>query len=127
MKFLADENFPRPAVLALRRLGFHMEWVGEDFSGASDEEVLERCGAKSLTLITLDKDFGELAFHKGVAAESGVVLVRMDPKSPEEVASVVAQALRTREDWSGNFSVVTPKRIRMTRLPRARTERPGKA
>ncbi len=40
MNFLADENFPRPALEALRKAGFDIAWICEDQSGATDEQVL---------------------------------------------------------------------------------------
>ncbi len=36
MKFLADENFPRPAVRALREHGFEVAWATEDSPGLAD-------------------------------------------------------------------------------------------
>jgi hypothetical protein len=43
MKFLADENFPGPAVHVLRENGFEIAWVTEDSAGSADEDVLARC------------------------------------------------------------------------------------
>jgi hypothetical protein len=43
MTFLADENFPRPAVEALRGAGFDILWIAETNRGAIDEEVLAIC------------------------------------------------------------------------------------
>lgn len=68
MKFLADENFPRPAVEALRNAGFDVAWISEGQSGAADEQVLARAAAEGRTLLTFDKDFGELAFRNTVGA-----------------------------------------------------------
>jgi predicted nuclease of predicted toxin-antitoxin system len=65
MKFLADENFPRQAVRTLRENGFSVTSVAEDSAGSTDEDILARCATQELTLLTLDKDFGELVFRKG--------------------------------------------------------------
>jgi predicted nuclease of predicted toxin-antitoxin system len=62
MKFLADENFPRPAVQLLRNSGHEVRWISEGNSGAIDEDVLETSNRDAVTLLTLDKDFGELVF-----------------------------------------------------------------
>jgi predicted nuclease of predicted toxin-antitoxin system len=77
MKFMADENFPGPAVTSLREGGFDVAWITEDASGASDDQVLALCSASGRILLTLDKDFGELAFHRRLPAECGVVLFRV--------------------------------------------------
>ena len=121
MKFLADENFPRPAVRALREQGIEVAWVSEDCPGSIDEDILARCTNHQLTLLTLDKDFGELVFHRGLPAECGVILFRVDAESPSQFAEIALAALRSRDDWSGFFTVVTRDRIRMTPLVRPGT------
>jgi predicted nuclease of predicted toxin-antitoxin system len=68
MSFLADENFPRPAIEALRKAGFDVAWISEGQSGATDEQVLGRSVVEGRTLLTFDKDFGELAFRWGLPA-----------------------------------------------------------
>jgi predicted nuclease of predicted toxin-antitoxin system len=116
MKFLADENFPRQAVRTLRENGFSVTSVAEDSAGSTDEDILARCATQELTLLTLDKDFGELVFRKGLPADCGVILFRDDAESPEKFAEVALVALRSREDWIGCFSVIGRDRIRMRRL-----------
>ena len=66
---MADENFPRPALEVLRKAGFDVAWISEGQSGATDEQVLARSAAEGRTLLTFDKDFGELAFRRGLPAE----------------------------------------------------------
>ena len=68
MKFLADENFPRPAFQVLRNAGFDISWIADDCPGATDDEVLACCAAQNRTLLTFDKDFGELAFSRSLPA-----------------------------------------------------------
>ena len=117
MRFLADENFARDTVEALRRLGHDVVWVRTDAPGISDDEVLRRASSESRVLITADKDFGELAFRSGLPAASGIILLRARGSSQVRTAAVVA-AVETRDDWAGHFAVVENDRIRMTPLPR---------
>jgi predicted nuclease of predicted toxin-antitoxin system len=58
MKFLADENFPRPALLVLRDAGNDVRSVAEESPGLSDEEVAALCDRDERVLLTFDKDFG---------------------------------------------------------------------
>src|SRR5512145_2625810 len=116
MRFLADENFPRAAVEALRNAGHDTAWVGTDAPGATDEQVLERAHGEQRILLTFDKDFGELVLKRGLAASNGVVLFRLPPGRPGEVASRVVSTLAARDDWAGSFSVVEPERVRMRAL-----------
>ncbi len=97
MTFFADENFPRPAVRVLRDHGFDVIWAAETSPGASDEDLLARCAEHRFILLTLDKDFGELLFRKGLPADCGVncgvILFRVDRESPEQFAKLVLTAL----------------------------------
>ncbi len=42
MKLLANENFPRLAVEALRATGYDVLWARTDMPGAADDSILER-------------------------------------------------------------------------------------
>lgn len=106
MRLLVDENFPRPVVIALRELGFEVTCVAEDAPGGLDEEVLARCDDTRMTLLTLDKDFGELVFRRGLPAGGGVILFRIEAESLEQFTEIALAALRSRTDWSGFFTVV---------------------
>jgi predicted nuclease of predicted toxin-antitoxin system len=117
MKFLADENFPGPAVQALRSAGFEVAWVLDDAPGSTDEAVLDWCRNAGMLLLTMDKDFGELVFRRGMQGAPGVLLFRAKAGSSDDFAVLVLEAVRSRSDWTGHFSVVSATRIRMTRLP----------
>ena len=66
MRTMADENFPRPALEALRKAGCDVFSIAEDCPGVSDEEVAALCADQHRILLTFDKDFGELIFHRGL-------------------------------------------------------------
>jgi predicted nuclease of predicted toxin-antitoxin system len=116
MRLLANENFPLDAVEALREDGHDVGWIREDSHGASDEKVLQRAQEENRIVITFDKDFGELAFRSKLPAQSGVILFRITPKSSQYIAQAAVQALASRDNWAGHFSVVEDNRIRMTSL-----------
>ncbi len=118
MRLLANENFPLDAVEALRENGHDVSWIREDARGSSDEQVLARAQKEERILITFDKDFGELAFRSKLPANSGIILFRITAPSSKHIAQVAVQALASRIDWAGHFSVVEDHRIRMTPLPR---------
>ena len=116
MRFLADENFPRDAIEALRSAGFDLAWASEDQARAPDQEVLGRCMREGRTLLTLDKDFGQLVFQHGLSAGCGVVLFRVNAESEEEFCRIALAALGSGQEWTGHFAVVSRDRIRMTPL-----------
>lgn len=117
MRLLANENFPLDAVLALRENGHDVAWIREDARGSNDEQVLARGQQEERILITFDKDFGELAFRSKLPATSGMILFRISAPSAQHVAQVAVQAIASRTDWAGHFSVIEDNRIRMTPLP----------
>ena len=66
MKIVADENVPGDVVVALRTGGHNVLWARTDFPGSGDDEVLSRAQAEARVVLMFDKDFGELALHKGL-------------------------------------------------------------
>src|SRR4051812_21797708 len=62
IKFLADESADMAIVRALRAAGYQVRAVGEEFGGASDEEVSDRALADDSILLTEDRDFGRLIY-----------------------------------------------------------------
>jgi predicted nuclease of predicted toxin-antitoxin system len=113
MKFLADENIPRSSVRLLRARGMDLAWMGEVAPGAGDEDVLAECVRIGRVLITLDKDFGELAQREALGDDCGVVLLRV---TPQEIAQLVLALLQSGAVLHGHFSVVTRQRVRTRKL-----------
>ena len=93
MCFLADENFARDTVEALRRLGHDVVWVRTDAPGISDDAVLRSASSESRVLTMADKDFGELAFRSGLSAASGIILLRARGSSWASMATHFRRAL----------------------------------
>lgn len=118
MRILANENFPRQAVDALREAGHDVWWARTEDPGLQDADILARAGQEQRIVATFDKDFGELAFRQGLPVESGIVLFRLALPSPEYAARTIAAVLESRSDWRGNFSVVEEGRVRMRPLTR---------
>jgi predicted nuclease of predicted toxin-antitoxin system len=121
VKFFADENFPRAAVVAFREAGLDVSWIGETHPGASDENVLVECISTRRTLLTFDKDFGELAYRRGLPSDCGIILFRHMSKTPQDLAVFALGVVRSQASWTGYFSVVTRRRIRMRPLPSAQS------
>jgi predicted nuclease of predicted toxin-antitoxin system len=120
MKFLADENFPRPALEALRKAGWNVFSIAESCPGISDDEVIAVWASQERVLLTFDKDFGELVFRRGLSAVSGVVLSRVTPESPDDAAGVALALAESQPDLAGTFCVVTRDRIRVRRMGQIR-------
>ena len=109
MRFLANENFPGTAVAAL-------VWVSSVAPGMSDPDVLAWAARGERTLLTFDKDFGELARASSLPSTCGIVLFRMPMSTPGGIGLRLSNLIMSRDDWAGHFSIIEPGRIRMRRL-----------
>jgi predicted nuclease of predicted toxin-antitoxin system len=58
----------------LERAGYDVVWAGDWLEDPGDEEILVRAHDESRILVTLDKDFGELAVVRG-APHSGIIRI----------------------------------------------------
>ena len=121
IQFLANENFPRPALLALRASGIVIEAVGESMPGASDRTVLAHAVANNQWLVTFDRDYGELVFARAVAAPPAIVYLRQGSYAPDWPARVIRELLNDPAFVVGNFVVVSGQSVRRRRLPKARS------
>jgi predicted nuclease of predicted toxin-antitoxin system len=113
MRLCANENIPEDCVTKLRENNHDVLWIREIAPGSSDSDVLIRAHKEHRLLITFDKDFGELVFHRGAKASYSVVLFRFSNPSSAMIASSVLSTLASRNDWAGHFSVVDDFGIRM--------------
>jgi len=105
--------------MALRGAGLNLLWIAETHPGATDEEVLGHCISTHRTLLTFDKDFGELAYRQGLPSDCGIILFRIVPRTPDEVAGLALKAICSQTSWAGRFSVVSREKIRIRPLPRS--------
>ena len=113
MRFIANENISANVIHALRQHQHDVLAVKEAMQSASDDAVLARAAEEERVLISHDKDFGELAFRKGLPAACGIILLRLSGRGAPEDNGRAIEALLERDDWSGHFAVVTQDRIRM--------------
>jgi predicted nuclease of predicted toxin-antitoxin system len=122
MRFLADENFPRPVVETLRNMGHDVLWVRTDCPGLKDRPLLERAEADGRLILTLDKDFWQIALQRPIPLKrGGVILFRVFPAIPENLEPLITSTMRTEHSWFGHVSIVTKDAIEMipTGIPRA--------
>jgi hypothetical protein len=61
MLLLADENFPKPVIEVLRAEGHDVLWARTDHAGARDLVLLDLAEAEARIVLTLDKDFWQIA------------------------------------------------------------------
>lgn len=112
MRLLLDTCVWRGAADALSRSGHDVRWIGDETEDPGDEAVLECARQEGRVLVTLDKDFGELAVlwgarHVGIVR---IVQIRAADQGP-----VCHAAVTKYEDEIMNGAIVTvePNRVRV--------------
>lgn len=74
MRLLLDSCVWKGAAVELEAAGHDVEWSGNWPQDPGDEEILAYARRKTRILVTLDKDFGELAVVQGVR-HSGILRI----------------------------------------------------
>ena len=114
MRILADENFPKPVVEELRADGHDVLWARTDLAGTSDVALLDLAESEARIVLTLDKDFWQIAVQRRSPLErSGVVLFRVHPATPENLAPLVRAFGDANTTCAGHISIITVDGIQM--------------
>lgn len=98
MRLLLDSCVWGPASEELRTRGHAVVWAGDWDEDPGDREILRRAHEERRILVTLDKDFGELAViqnhpHSGIARLVGFS-ARAQAAACQEVLTRYAEELR---------------------------------
>ncbi len=116
---LANENWPRPALLALRAAGLDVEAVAESMPRASDTQVLRHAAAHGRWVLTFDRDYGELVFARSAPPPPAIVYLRQGAFAPAWPAQVVLDLLPQASWVLGHLVVVVGRTLRRRPLPPA--------
>ena len=113
MKLLANENFPMASKKLLADNGFDIIHIGETNSGISDEAVMNLAQLQERTILTFDRDYGELIFKFGHRPPKGVVYFRLDSYDPAYPAQFFMKLLiENKIVFEGIFTVIDTDSIR---------------
>ncbi len=114
MRLLADENFPRPIVDLLRKQGHDVLWARTHCPGLTDRVLLQRAVADDRLVLTLDKDFWQLALQRPSDLQnSGIILFRAHPAISQNLEVLVTVMTSVSRDWGGHVSIVTKDGVEM--------------
>ena len=118
MRWLANENFPGASIRLLRTGGHDVAAIIEDAPGSEDTGVLARGASERRIILTYDRDYGELIFHRRLASPAGLLYFRYEPPTPEEPAARIQQLLNTPGlVLEGMFTTVERDHLRQRHLP----------
>lgn len=110
MKLLLDACVWGKAADALRALGHDVEWAGNWPQDPGDYEILKRAHSEHRILVTLDKDFGELAVLQKLPHYGIIRLVNF---SATRQALVCARVLELHAPELENGAIVTAEAGRL--------------
>ena len=97
MKFLANENIPLASVRFLKAQGFDVLSIGLENPSVADAEVMQLAMRQARTILTFDRDYGELIFKHNYKPKEGVVYLRLKSYAPEEPGKIVFDLLKNGE------------------------------
>lgn len=115
MRVLLDSCIWGPTQDSLRAAGHDVVWVGDWPEDPGDEVILRTAFREQRVLVTLDKDFGELAVGLGFSHPG---IIRIVGGTARRHAAVCLQVLSRHGDDLAAGAIVTaePGRLRV-RLP----------
>jgi predicted nuclease of predicted toxin-antitoxin system len=112
MKVLLDTCVWGGAVKVLETAGHEVVWGGDWSEDPGDEEIIAIAHKDGRILVTLDKDFGEIAIVKG-RAHCGIIRLVNIPARIQGIACMKAIETHGRELQSGAIITVEPGRLRI--------------
>ena len=117
INFLANENFPVPAIRKLRVAGVDVVAVIEVMPSVSDKEVMAYARREQRWIVTFDRDYGDLVFRQGLLPPPAILFFRQEPYPPERPADIVLAMLSEPQQLEGCMVVISEQNIRRRRFP----------
>ncbi|HEX5112201.1 MAG TPA: DUF5615 family PIN-like protein [Saprospiraceae bacterium] len=97
VKLLANENFPKKSTEFLRKKGYDIISIGEDFPGITDSAVLALADHQERVILTFDRDYGELIFKHKYRLKYGIIYLRLEKFKPDDPGILIDRVLSQRD------------------------------
>jgi len=113
MKLLANENFPLASTRFLHKEGFDTKAVGIDNPSILDPEVIQIAEEEERTIVTFDKDYGELIYTHGYKPKAGVIFLRILDTNPEGPGKFLVDIFRNTDlAFNRKLTIIDKDKIR---------------
>ena len=109
MKLLANENFPIKSILYLKSKGFDISSIGTDIPSIQDHAVMTIAIKEERTILTFDRDYGELIFKNNYKPQGGVIYLRLDEYKADEPGKIIEELINKKEFAFDNALTVLDK------------------
>jgi predicted nuclease of predicted toxin-antitoxin system len=111
--FLANENFPRPSILLLRKSEVAVRSIQEELPGIADEQVLQLAKENDYIILTFDRDYGELIFRYVTEHPPAVVYFREKGQDPMFAGQTLLSLMQTNSiHFENAFTVIEKENVR---------------
>ena len=118
LKFLVDVGVGKKVEGYLLEKRYDTKAVRSLDQSMPDQEIIRLAALEKRTIITMDKDFGELVYHSGMD-HCGILLLRLEDATGSEKQQVIAKILaKYADNLKNNFCVYQNKKFRFRRLSR---------
>ena|ERR1017187_7570827 len=118
MRLLADENFPKPIIVALASAATMCGGPGPIAPDWKDPVLLDLAESEARIVLTLDKDFWQIAVQRRVPLKQlGVVLFRAHPAIPVNLDPLARTFVGANRAWVGHISIIAADGIQMLAVP----------
>jgi predicted nuclease of predicted toxin-antitoxin system len=109
---IADENIDASLIETIRKNGFEVLSIRENFEGLADKEIINLTKSTAGVLITEDKDFGEWVFAHNMRGFT-VIFLRYEKKDIPAIVNNLLNILKeSQNNPSHSFYTITKNKIR---------------
>ena len=113
MKLLANENFPIKSIHYLKSKGFDITSIGVDNPSIQDHVVMTIAIREVRTILTFDRDYGELIFKHNYKPQKGVIYLRLNEYKSDEPGKIIEELINKKEfDFDNALTVLDKNGIR---------------
>jgi predicted nuclease of predicted toxin-antitoxin system len=113
MKLLANEKFPLKSVDYLKSKGFDIRSIGVDNPSVKDNMVMNLAITEARTILTFDRDYGELIFKNNYKPQNGVIYIRLDEYGADEPGRLIEDLINKNEfDFNNALTVLDRNGVR---------------
>lgn len=97
----------------MRSKGFDISSIGTDNPSIQDHAVMTIAIREARTILTFDRDYGELIFKHNYKPQSGVLYLRLDEYQADEPGKIIEELINKKEfNFDNALTVVDKNGIR---------------